>query len=48
MAVQVTYLIALCKQEQAERAVAWLTTLTPLDRLLKSGLFGAKFQWLST
>jgi transposase len=35
-------------QEQAERAVAWLTALTPFDRLLKSGLFGAKFQWLST
>jgi hypothetical protein len=35
-------------QEQAERVVAWLTALTPFDRLLKSGLFGAKFQWLST
>jgi transposase len=35
-------------QEQAERAVAWLSALTPFDRLLKSGLFGAKFQWLST
>ncbi len=35
-------------QEQAQRAVAWLTALTPFDRLLKSGLFGAKFQWLST
>jgi transposase len=35
-------------QEQAERAVAWLATLTPFDRLLKSGLFGTKFQWLST
>jgi transposase len=35
-------------QEQAERAVAWLAALTPFDRLLKSGLFGAKFQWLST
>ena len=34
--------------EQAERAVAWLATLSPSDRLLKSGLFGAKFQWLST
>lgn len=34
--------------EQAQRAVAWLTALTPFDRLLKSGLFGAKFQWLST
>jgi hypothetical protein len=34
--------------EQAERAVAWLAALTPFDRLLKSGLFGAKFQWLST
>ncbi len=35
-------------QEQAERAVAWLAALTPFDRLLKSGLFGPKFQWLST
>jgi transposase len=35
-------------QEQAERAVAWLAHLSPFDRLLKSGLFGAKFQWLST
>lgn len=35
-------------QEQAERAGAWLAALTPFDRLLKSGLFGAKFQWLST
>jgi transposase len=35
-------------QEQAERAVAWLAALTPFDRLLKSGLLSAKFQWLST
>lgn len=35
-------------QEQAERAVAWLAALSPFDRLLKSGLFGLKFQWLST
>jgi len=35
-------------QEQAERALAWLSALTPFDRLLKSGLFGATFQWLST
>jgi transposase len=35
-------------QEQAERAVAWLAALTPFDRLLKCGLFGTKFQWLST
>ena len=35
-------------QEQAERALAWLAALSPFDRLLKSGLFGAKFQWLST
>jgi transposase len=35
-------------QEQAERAVAWLAALSPFDRLLKSGLFSAKFQWLST
>ena len=34
-------------QEQAERAVAWLAALSPFDRLLKSGLFGLKFQWLS-
>jgi hypothetical protein len=35
-------------QEQAERAVAWLAALTPFARLLKCGLFSAKFQWLST
>jgi transposase len=35
-------------QEQAERAVAWLAALTPFERLLTSGLFGTKFQWLST
>ena len=35
-------------QEQGERAVAWLAALSPFDRLLKSGLFCAKFQWLST
>ena len=35
-------------QEQAERAVAWLTALSPFDRLLKCGLFGLKFQWLAT
>jgi transposase len=35
-------------QEQAERALAWLATLSPFDRLLKSGLFGAKFQWLAS
>jgi len=35
-------------QEQAERAVTWLASLSPFDRLLKSGLFGRKFQWLST
>lgn len=35
-------------QEQAERAVAWLAALSPFDRLLKSGLFGATFQGLST
>jgi transposase len=34
--------------EQAERAVPWLAALTPFDRLLKCGLFSAKFQWLST
>jgi hypothetical protein len=35
-------------QEQAERAVAWLAALSPYDRLLKTGLFSTKFQWLST
>jgi transposase len=35
-------------QEQAERARAWLDALSPFDRLLKTGLFGPKFQWLST
>jgi len=35
-------------QEQAERAVAWLDALSPYERLLKTGLFGLKFQWLST
>jgi transposase len=35
-------------QEQAERAVTWLAALSPFDRLLKAGLFGTKFQWLST
>jgi len=35
-------------QAQAERFVAWLTALTPFDRLLKAGLFGAKFHWLAT
>ena len=35
-------------QEQAERAVAWLAALSPFDRLLKTGLFGMKFQWLAT
>lgn len=34
--------------ELAERAVAWLATLLPADRLRISGLFGTKFQWLST
>src|SRR5262245_34855706 len=35
-------------QEQAERAIAWLHVLSPYKRLLKAGLFGLKFQWLST
>jgi transposase len=35
-------------QKQAERAVAWLQALSPYERLLKTGLFGLKFQWLST
>ena len=34
--------------EQAERAVAYLAALSPYDRLLKTGLFSTKFQWLST
>jgi hypothetical protein len=38
----------LAVQEQAERAVAWLTALTPFDRLLKAGIFGPYFQWLAT
>ena len=35
-------------QEQAERAVAWLDAPLPYERLLKTGLFGRTFQWLST
>jgi transposase len=35
-------------QEQAERAVTWLVALSPYERLLKTGLFSLKFQWLST
>ncbi len=35
-------------QEHAERAVAWLEARSPYERLLKTGLFGLKFQWLST
>jgi transposase len=35
-------------QEQVGRAVAWLASLPPFDRLLKRGRFGLKFQWLST
>jgi hypothetical protein len=35
-------------QEQAERAVAWLAALSPYERLLTTGLFSLKFQWLST
>ena len=35
-------------QEQAERAVTWLAALSPYERLLNTGLFGLKFQWLST
>jgi hypothetical protein len=31
-----------------ERAVAWLDALSPYERLLKTGLFGLKFQWLFT
>src|SRR5260221_678099 len=34
--------------EPASQAIAWLAALAPFDRLLKSGLFGTKFQWLST
>ncbi|MGZ3673186.1 MAG: transposase [Ktedonobacterales bacterium] len=32
----------------AQQAVAWLDALSPDDRLRCSGLFSAKFQWLST
>jgi transposase len=32
----------------AQHAVVWLATLSPYDRLRCSGLFSAKFQWLST
>jgi hypothetical protein len=35
-------------QEQAERALAWLAALSPYERLLTTGLFSLKFQWLST
>jgi len=35
-------------QEQAERAVVWLAALSPDERLLNTGLFSLKFQWLST
>jgi hypothetical protein len=35
-------------QEQAERALAWLSALSPYERLLKTGLFSTKFQWLAT
>ncbi|MGZ3681884.1 MAG: hypothetical protein ACXVDI_25270, partial [Ktedonobacterales bacterium] len=28
--------------------VTWLDALAPDERLRRSGLFGAKFQWLST
>ncbi len=35
-------------QEQAERALAWLAARSPYERLLKTGLFSLKFQWLST
>jgi transposase len=34
--------------EVAQHAVTWLDTLPPDERLRRSGLFGAKFQWLST
>ena len=34
--------------EQAQRTVAMLAALSPYDRLLKTGLFSTKFQWLST
>lgn len=32
----------------AQQAVAWLTALSPHDRLRCSGLLSSKFQWLST
>lgn len=34
--------------EAAQHAVTWLDTLPPDERLRRSGLFGTKFQWLST
>lgn len=39
---------SLAVQEQAERAIAWFDALSPYERLLKTGQFGRKFQWLST
>ncbi len=34
--------------ELAQQAAAWLTALSPYDRLRRSGLLSTKFQWLST
>jgi transposase len=35
-------------QALAERAVSWLASLSPFERLRRSGLLSAKFQWLAT
>jgi hypothetical protein len=32
----------------AEQAVSWLAALSPFERLRRSGLLSAKFQWLAT
>ena len=34
--------------ELAERAVAWLDAMTPLDRLCRCGFTSSKFDWLPT
>ena len=34
--------------ERAERAVAWVDAIPPLDRLRRAGITSAKFDWLPT
>lgn len=34
--------------ELVERAITWLTTMTPLDRLGRCGFASSKFDWLAT